>query len=138
MALNEATNPMQGVSGPGKFSKRTDLDYQSEAYGDGVQYEAEKAGAPLARASKSPMISQAPVVGNAPVEASIGLYDSTTLPDRDVMYGNALGPGAGPEVLSMSSKFATQKLSDTLATMLPYDETGEVAILYQRALSRGM
>jgi hypothetical protein len=33
---------------------------------------------------------------------------------------------------------ATEKLSDTLAKMLPYDQTGEVAILYQNALARGM
>jgi len=84
------------------------------------------------------MISQSPVVPGVATGPGVGLFDSSTLPDRDVMYGNAVGPGAGPEALAMSSKFATQKLSDTLAEMLPYDETGEVAILYQRALSRGM
>jgi len=31
-----------------------------------------------------------------------------------------------------------EELSDILAKMLPYDTTGEVAILYQRAASRGM
>ena len=31
MALEDATNPMQGVSGPSTFSKRTDLAYQSES-----------------------------------------------------------------------------------------------------------
>lgn len=138
MALDEATNPMQGVSGPGKFAKRTDLDYQSTAYGDGVQYQADKSGAPLATAPKSPMLSQAPQVPLAGIPAGVGLYDSTTMPERDVMYGNKMGPGAGPEALSMQSAFATQKLSDTLAQMLPYDQTGEVAVLYQRALSRGM
>jgi hypothetical protein len=30
-----------------------------------------------------------------------------------------------------------QKLSDALAKMLPFDTTGEVAILYQEALARG-
>jgi hypothetical protein len=42
MALEDATNPMQGVSGPGKFAKRTDLQYKPDAYGEGVQYDAEK------------------------------------------------------------------------------------------------
>jgi hypothetical protein len=32
---------------------------------------------------------------------------------------------------------SSEKLSDTLAKMLPYDTTGEIAILYQDALSRG-
>jgi hypothetical protein len=36
----------------------------------------------------------------------------------------------------MMSKSA-EKLSDTLAKMLPFDTTGEIAILYQDALSRG-
>jgi hypothetical protein len=29
------------------------------------------------------------------------------------------------------------KLSDALVKMLPYDTTGEIAVLYQDALSRG-
>jgi hypothetical protein len=32
---------------------------------------------------------------------------------------------------------ATQKLSDVLAKMIPYDTTGEIQYLYQNALSRG-
>jgi hypothetical protein len=39
--------------------------------------------------------------------------------------------------LAMQSQFATRKLSDILAEMIPYDNTGEVAILYQNALARG-
>jgi hypothetical protein len=32
---------------------------------------------------------------------------------------------------------SNEKLSDTLAKMIPYDTSGEVAILYQQALARG-
>jgi multisubunit Na+/H+ antiporter MnhB subunit len=32
---------------------------------------------------------------------------------------------------------STERVSDILAKMLPYDTTGEVAILYQQALARG-
>jgi len=40
---------MAGVSGPGKFSKRTDgLSFQPQEYGEGVQQAAIKSGAPLA------------------------------------------------------------------------------------------
>lgn len=136
MALDEATNPMQGVSGPGKFAKRTDLEYQSTGYGDGVAYAAEKSGAPLAKAQKSPMLSEAPRVGAA--EAGIGLYDPTTRPDEPITSGIDIGAGPGADALAMQSKFAQVKLSDTLAQMLPYDTTGEIGILYQRALARGM
>ena len=61
MALEDAKNPMQGVSGPGKYAKRTDLQYQSQAYGEGVAYDAAKSGAPLASAPKSPMLSEASI-----------------------------------------------------------------------------
>lgn len=97
MALTDSTNPMQGVSGPGKFAKRTDLDYQSTEYGDGVAYDAAKSGAPLATAQKSPMLSEAPRVSTPPV----GLYDSTQRPDEPVTAGIDQGDGPGSEALMM-------------------------------------
>jgi len=137
MALEDATNPMQGVSGPGKFAKRTDLEYRPDAYGEGVQYAAEKAGAPLAKAPKSPMISQAPQV---PTEVSapapVGLFEPTQRPDEPITTGINVGPGAGSEILGVGR--TTEKLSDTLAKLLPYDTTGEITILYQQAASRGL
>ena len=137
MALEDATNPMQGVSGPGKFAKRTDLQYQPDAYGEGVQYAAEKAGAPLAKAPKSPMLSQAPQV---PTEIStpapVGLFEPTQRPDEPITSGINLGAGPGAEILGTPR--TTEKLSDTLAKLLPYDTTGEITILYQQAASRGL
>jgi hypothetical protein len=37
----------------------------------------------------------------------------------------------------MQSQFGNRRLSDILAEMIPFDNTGEIAILYQDALSRG-
>jgi hypothetical protein len=137
MALEDATNPMQGVSGPGKYAKRTDLAYESESYGDGVAYDAAKSGAPLARAPKSPLLSQAPQVsaGGMPTPASVGLFEPTQRPGEEVTTGVDVGPGAGSNVLTMGK--SAEKLSDTLAKMLPYDTDGSIAILYQDALARG-
>lgn len=98
MALSDSTNPMQGVSGPGTFSKRTDLSYQSQNYGDGVAYEAAKSGAPLAVAQKNPMLSQAPQVSSQPVT---GLYEPTQRPNEPVTHGVDTGAGAGSEALMM-------------------------------------
>ena len=137
MALEDAKNPMQGVSGPGPYAKRTDLSYKSQSYGDGVAYDAAKSGAPLATAPKNPKLSQAPQVPTAQGTIT-GLYEPTQRPEEPVTHGIDLGPGAGSEVLQMKSAYAQQKLSDTLAQMLPYDTTGEIGVLYQRALSRGM
>jgi len=137
MALEDATNPMQGVSGPGPYAKRTDLSYQSQSYGDGVAYDAAKSGAPLERAQKSPMLSQAPQVpaGGMPAPTGIGLFEPTQRPNEPITQGVDVGPGAGSNVLSMRK--SAEKLSDTLVKMLPYDTDGSIAILYQDALARG-
>lgn len=140
MALEDATNPMQGVSGPGPYAKRTDLQYKPDAYGEGVAYEAAKSGAPLARAQKNPLLSEAPVVptGSASQMPTVGLFDPTQRPEEPITAGIDMGAGPGSEALAMRSQFAQEKLSNTLAKMLPYDQTGEIGILYQQALARGM
>ena len=135
MALEDAVNPMQGISGPGSVSKRTDLQYQSEGYGDGVAYDAAKAGAPLA---KSPDVRGAtPTEINQAVEQTpvTSLYAPTARPDEPITAGIDMGPGAGSDALMMGK--ATEKLSDVLVKMLPYDTDGSIAILYQDALARG-
>ena len=44
-----ARGPLAGTSGPGKFSKRTDgMNLPSQYYGEGVETQAIKSGAPLA------------------------------------------------------------------------------------------
>lgn len=141
MALQDMTNPMQGVSGPGSFAKRTDLEYQPPAYGDGVAYDAQKAGAPLA---KTPDISGATTTAVrqaaersmvTPQDALTSLYAPSQRPQEPITTGVAVGPGAGPEALSMGK--ATEKLSDILVKMLPYDTDGSIAVMYQNALARG-
>jgi hypothetical protein len=110
MALEDSTNPMQGVSGPGKYSRRTDLSYQSQSYGDGVAYDAAKSGAALATAPKNPMLSQAPQVsaGSAASTPATGLYDPTARPNEPVTHGIDLGPGGGSNVLSMPNPAQNQ------------------------------
>lgn len=137
MALEDATNPMQGVSGPGKFAKRTDLQFQPTEYGQGVEYDAQKAGAPLA---KTPDVRGATPTAvreaaATPQDALTPLFAPSQRPDEPITTGIAMGAGAGPEVLSMGK--ATEKLSDVLVKMLPYDTDGSIAILYQDALARG-
>lgn len=114
MALSDSTNPMQGVSGPGKFAKRTDLEYQSQSYGDGVAYDAAKSGAPLARAPKSPMLSEAPQV---PITSGVGLYDPTQRPDEPITAGIGMGAGPGSDALMMNQMRADDK--DIVAKYLP-------------------
>jgi len=37
----------------------------------------------------------------------------------------------------MQSQFAQRKISDILAEMIPFDNTGDIALLYQQAIARG-
>ena len=139
MALEDATNPMQGVSGPGKFAKRTDLAYQSEGYGDATAMQQQMQGAPLAKAQRTPAATPTEVrqaaQAAAPQEAVTSLYAPTQRPTEPITSGVNIGPGAGSNALMFQKSGV--KLSDTLAQMLPYDTTGEIAILYQDALARG-
>ena len=126
-----ARGPLAGASGPGKFSKRTDLP--SAYYGEGVETAAIKSGAPLAT-TPDVRPSQAPAVASAP-EPVTPLFAPTQRPGEPITTGIDTGAGAGASALMMSKSMA--KTSDALAKMLPYDTTGEIGILYQQALARG-
>ena len=129
-------NPLAGPAGPGKFSTRTDnLQMGSTAYGEGVETQAIKSGAPL---SKTPDVRPAragdvrEAAGQGPVTE---LYAPTERPNEPITSGIDLGAGPGANALMMQK--STIKLSDSLAQLLPYDTTGEIAVLYQTALSQG-
>ena len=128
-------NPLAGPAGPGKYSTRTDnLEMGSTAYGEGVETADIKSGAPLSTTADA-------VSGptgrlrqeSAPVT---GLYEPTQRPDEPITSGIDMGAGPGSNALMFNKN--VEKLSDTLAKMLPFDTTGEITILYQQALSRGL
>ena len=131
-----ARGPLAGASGPGKFSKRTDMDLGSTAYGEGQETAMLNTAAPKAKtrgiADNVGGRPADPLSGIAPVTP---LFAETQRPNEPITAGVPIGDGAGPEALMM--KKTSIKLSDTLAQMLPYDTTGEIGILYQDALSRG-
>jgi hypothetical protein len=102
-----ARGPIAGVSGPGKFSKRTDgLSFQSEEYGAGVENAANKAGAPMA---KTPDVRGARA-GDVRAAAAQGpvtpLYAPSERPTEPVTAGIAMGEGPGPEVLGINQPSA--------------------------------
>ena len=134
-----AENPLVGVSGPSTFSKRTDvgtpeMKLGSIAYGEGKETQEILSAEPL---SKTPSVtpSQAPTVSTQPTEPSIGLYDETRLPGEPITAG--IDRGTGPGVSALALRKNNIKLSDSLAEMLPFDTTGEIAVLYQEALAQG-
>jgi hypothetical protein len=134
--MAEPVNPLAGVSGPGKFSVRDDIP--SSSYGEGVETAAIKAGAPLAKtADVRPTSLSAQGMAPSQMEKITPLYAPSQRPDEPITAGSIMGAGPGPEALGMNAVAPREKLSDILSRMLPYDTTGEVAVLYQQALSVG-
>jgi hypothetical protein len=131
-------NPLAGPAGPGKFSTRTDkLELGSKAYGEGVETQAIKSGAPLAKTGDVRPARAGDVREAAAQGPVTELFAPTTRPGEPITAGISMGAGPGEEALTMQSQFAQRKISDILAEMIPYDNTGEVAILYQNAIARG-
>jgi mevalonate kinase len=129
-------NPLAGPSGPGDKSKRTDqLTLGSAFYADDL--------AKLNTAApKSKTRGVADNVGGRPkslsTEPVTPLFAQSKKMDEPITSGIDLGDGLGSSALLMQSQFANNKVSTSLEQMLPYDQTGEIAILYQQALARGM
>jgi hypothetical protein len=129
-------NPLAGPAGPGKYSTRTDnLQMGSTAYGEGVETQAIKSGAPLSttpdtRPARAGDVREAATQG--PVTE---LYAPTSRPNEPITSGIDRGAGPGSNALMMAK--SSEKMSDILAKMLPYDTDGSIAILYQDALARG-
>lgn len=133
-----ADNPIRGVSGPGKFSVRTDLP-ASQNYGDRKAMAEQIAGAPTARTADVRGLPTGQVQAAAqaaPQPPITELFAPTQRPNEPITSGVAVGPGPGPEVMGYNGQ--SDKLSDILSQMLPYDTDGEIAILYQQAVSRGL
>jgi hypothetical protein len=107
----------------------------STSYGEGIDTAAIKSGAPLASTpDQRPM--PAAEVRDAAMQAPVTeLFAPTSRPNEPITAGVDMGAGAGASALMMAK--SSEKLSDILVKMLPFDTTGEIGILYQEALSRG-
>jgi len=132
-----ARGPLAGASGPGKFSKRTDMSLGSTSYGEGQETAMLNTAAPKATTRGiADNVGGRPSnpVAQVPVTPLFAPSERSTEP---ITAGIDLGEGPGSSALMMQSQFAQRKLSDVLAEMIPYDTTGEIQYLYQNALSRG-
>lgn len=128
-------NPVAGPSGPGRFSTRTDLP-PSKEYGERKQTEEIMAGAPTAttRGSADPAIGRP----RTALPEVTPLLAPSQRPDEPITSGIDLGAGPGSSAMMSRSMYAEEPLSQVLAQMLPYDTNGEIAALYEQAVSRGL
>jgi hypothetical protein len=128
-------NPLAGPAGPGEFSTRTDnLQMGSIAYGEGKETKEILSAEPLAKTGDVTPASAAGVREAATQTKATGLY---ALSDNTRPITAGLDTGDGPTSKALLMNKSSVKLSDSLAAMLPYDTTGEIAVLYQTALSQG-
>ena len=107
----------------------------STSYGEGAETAALNTAAP-----KSKTRGIADNVGGRPTtsipEQSVTpLFAPSERPSEPITSGVDIGEGPTSAALMMAK--STERVSDILAKMIPYDTTGEVAILYQQALARG-
>ena len=128
-------NPLAGVSGPSKYSVRTDsLRMGSTSYGEGIETAEIKSGVPLASTpDQRPM--PAAEVRDAAMAPVTELFAPTAQPNTPITAGIDMGAGPGSSALMMAK--STERTSDILAKMLPFDTDGTIAILYQQAVARG-
>ena len=109
-------NPLAGPAGPGKYSTRTDnLQMGSTAYGEGVETQAIKSGAPLSTTPDTRPARAGDVREAAMQEPVTELFAPSQRPTEDIMVGNKLGPGPGPEVLGMNPATEILTGADILA-----------------------
>lgn len=91
-------NPRAGVSGPGKFSVRTDkLEMGSKAYGEGKATQEIKSGAPLAKTADT-----RPAPASAMGQPVTPLYAPTERPNEPVTAGIDQGAGVGSDALMVN------------------------------------
>ena len=92
-------NPKAGVSGPGKYSVRTDkLDLGSTSYGEGKATQEIKSGAPLAKTADT----RPTPASRIREQAVTPLYAPTERPDEPITAGIDRGAGAGADALMVN------------------------------------
>ena len=114
-----ARGPLAGAAGPGKFSKRTDMDLGSIAYGEGVETAAIKSGAPLAKTPDVRGARASDVRAAAAQTPVTPLYAPSERPDEPITTGIPMGPGAGPEVLGINNNIDTDEDRARMVSYLP-------------------
>ena len=136
-----AENPMAGVSGPGPYAKRTDvgtpeMKMGSIGYGEGVETQAIKSGAPLGKtpdAVAEPQDRLRPAPASAPVTE---LFAPTARPSEPITSGVDIGDGPGSEAMRRLPN-PSYTIQDVIKNLIPYDPSGDAELIYRSLLDEG-
>jgi hypothetical protein len=111
-------NPLAGPAGPGKYSTRTDnLQMGSTAYGEGVETQAIKSGAPLAKTGDVRAARAGDVREAATQSPVTELFAPSQRPGEEITAGIDMGAGPGSQSLMINQ--AQQNESDIVARYMP-------------------
>lgn len=128
------------VSGPGALSRRTDggptqgAKYMAGGrYGEGQALQEMQRSAPMAAAARPNVSAPKMQPAMSPVTS---IFAPTERPGEPLTAGMPFGEGPGPEALNLGRNADT--LSNTLASIAQYDETGQVTELMNYLTSRGL
>jgi len=132
------------VSGPGKLAKRTDRNVSKQptryirggTYGEGQEMQAQQQGAPMSAgmsATPAPQVA----FSRAMMEPLTPLGAPTNRPDEPISAGVDFGMGPGADALDMPLQ-QKPMLENVLLELMRYDETGEVAEIYNYVVDKGI
>jgi hypothetical protein len=120
------------------------------AYGERQQLAAQERTAPLSQADSTPgvQVPQAPPVSTAQQVTHAAPYQGvpfgapTQRPNEPVTHGVDIGPGGGSNAMPPLPTAMPQQgagvMTNMLRSMSPTSTTGDLAALYQQAMSRGV
>jgi hypothetical protein len=100
MALEDAKNPLKGVSGPGKYAKRVDRA-PSEYYGQTSGDAAAASGAPLAKTPDTRPTTMTELRAASTNEPVTPLFSPSQRPNEPVTNGIDMGAGMGADALAL-------------------------------------
>jgi hypothetical protein len=121
MALEDAKNPLKGVSGPGKYAKRTDR-IPANQYGDQKAIAEIASGAPIAKTPdvRAMPMGQVQATANAmPQEPVTPLFAPSQRPNEPITSGAPVGAGPGSESLMMNQSSDTDADKARMLSYLP-------------------
>ena len=116
MAAEDAKNPIKGVSGPGKYAKRTDR-IPAASYGDQTELAQIASSAPIAKTPDVKGMPMGQMEAGAAQTPVTPLFAPTERPDTPITHGIDVGPGAGSDALMMNQ--IQQDDKDIVAKYLP-------------------
>lgn len=132
------------VSGPGSMAKRTDMNVSKQptryiaggAYGEGSENLALQQAAPMAGKPRAAG-AMTPSAVRGMMEKVVPLSAPTQRPDEPITAGMPFGMGPGPEAMELPVP-SQPRLTSVLEELMRYDETGDIAEIYNSVVNRGL